>query len=572
MGGKEKKQLLTKWNQTEAEYPKDKTIHQLFEEQVKRTSEQIAVVFEEYQLTYNQLNEKSNQLAHYLRKSGVKPDSLVAVSLERSLELTISLLGILKAGGAYVPLDPAYPEDRLRFMLEDSQSKILITNSLLKEKFKALSCEKILLDTIDLSLNSDKNLHLMNKSTDLAYVIYTSGSTGKPKGVANEHTAVVNRLNWMQKIYQLTEKDRILQKTSFSFDVSVWEFFWPLLNGAKLVIANPGVHQDPFQLQKAIKLNSISVMHFVPSMLHVFLQTLEKNNTDSLRLVITSGEALSYSVKEKCLALLPQAQLDNLYGPTEAAIDVTYWNCREKLSSAIVPIGKPIDNIKLYILDNHRQLVPVGIFGELYIGGVGVARGYLNREDLTQEKFIENPFSTEEDKKQGENLKLYRTGDLVRYLPDGNIEYLGRTDSQVKIRGFRIECEEIENILRSQPIIADAAVSAREDDDKDKQLVAYLVVVNKGVRLTDEKAFQTIELLRTVLSNQLPSYMVPSTFIYIDKLPLNVNGKLDRKALPKPEKIYRNNDKRVPQTEIEKQLAQIWADVLKIEKERYLPF
>ncbi|MBN3924782.1 non-ribosomal peptide synthetase, partial [Nostoc sp. NMS4] len=480
----EQQQLLVEWNSTQADYPQDLCIHQLFEEQVQLTPDAIAVVFENQQLTYHQLNAKANQLAHYLRSLGVQADVLVGIYVERSLEMIVGLLGILKAGGAYVPLDPDYPQERLSFMLEDAQLRVLLTQQQLIERLPEHQAQIVCLDTDwqSISVSSQDNPITGVQDSNLAYVIYTSGSTGKPKGAMNTHLGIYNRLLWMQQAYQLTPVDCILQKTPFSFDVSVWEFFWPLITGARLVLAKPGGHKDSAYLANLIQQQQVTTLHFVPSMLRAFVEEESVKNCGSLKRVICSGESLPKELQERFFARL-DCELHNLYGPTEAAIDVTYWQCFPDGNLRIVPIGRAIANTQIYILDSHLQPVPIGIPGELHIGGVGLARGYLNRPGLTNEKFIPNPFSDDL------HSRLYKTGDLARYLSDGNIEYLGRIDNQVKLRGFRIELGEIEAVLTQHQAVGETIVIAREDDPDNKRLVAYIVP-------DQEYAFPVLQLLR----------------------------------------------------------------------------
>ncbi|MDX2086329.1 MAG: amino acid adenylation domain-containing protein, partial [Kofleriaceae bacterium] len=383
--------------------------------------------------------------------------------------------------------------------------------------------------------------------TDLAYVIFTSGSTGRPKGAMNEHRAVVNRLFWMQTAYRLDATDVVLQKTPFSFDVSVWELFWPLQVGARLVMARPEGHKDPTYLVDVIQAQQITTLHFVPSMLAVFVEAKGVEACTSIRRVVTSGEALAPALADRCLARLPAAGLFNLYGPTEAAIDVTHWTCRPGARS--VPIGRPIANIEIYILDAYRQPVPVGVAGELYIGGVGVGRGYVNRPELTAERFVPDPFR---------GGRLYRTGDLARWQADGTIEYLGRIDHQVKIRGFRIELGEIEAVLAGHASVGEVVVLARDEQAGDKRLVAY-VVGRDGV--------PNVDALRAHVAAMLPDYMVPSAFVMLDAMPVTPNGKLDRKALPAPDqRAVGMRDFLAPRTETEHLLAAIWCELLDVER------
>jgi len=466
---RERFQQIVEWNATQRDYPWDRCIHQLIESQVEQTPEAIAVVFEQQQLAYRELNQRANQLAHHLQKQGVGPESLVGVCMERSLELVVSLLGILKAGGAYVPLDPNYPQERIAFMLQDAQISVLLTQTHLASLVQMHTSIVLCVNEANIEEPTSVTNPVSRVGLDnIAYVIYTSGSTGKPKGAVITHRGIYNRLLWMQEKYSLTKADRVLQKTPFSFDVSVWEFFWPLLTGACLVVAHPDGHRDSSYLVKLIKEQQITTLHFVPSMLTIFLEEPGVEQCTSLKRVICSGEALPFEYQERFFARL-NAELHNLYGPTEASIDVTYWHCIPRDARRIVPIGRPIANIQVYILDTHSQLVPIGVAGELCIGGVGLARGYLNRPDLTAEKFFPHPFSNETD------ARLYRTGDLVRYLADGAIEFLGRIDHQVKLRGFRIELGEIEALLSQYPPVREAVVQLYEKRAGDRQLVAYVV-------------------------------------------------------------------------------------------------
>ena len=551
----EQQALLIDWNQTQAAYPSDMTIHELFEAQVAKTPDNVALVFEDKQLTYSELNQKANQLAHRLKSLGVKSNTLVAISLERSLELMIGLLAILKAGGAYVPLDPSYPADRLHFMLEDTQAPILLTHSRFQDAFKPYAGTKLVLDTLALSAQPITNPQVVNQPQDLAYVIYTSGSTGRPKGVMAHHQGAVNRFDWMWQRYPFAADEVCCQKTSINFGDSVWESFGPLCQGVKTIIFSEAQVKDTFLFLASLERYQITRLVVVPSLLKVLLASSRPQALAALKLCVVSGEELPGELISQFNQQLPEAILLNLYGSSEVAADVSYYEAnRWSNDSAHVPIGFPIHNTQLYVLDAQQQLVPMGIEGELYVGGAGVARGYLNRDNLTQEKFIANPFG---------NGKLYRTGDLVRHLADGKLEYLGRIDQQVKIRGFRIELGEIESAIRQQPGMREVAVIAREDSPGDKHLVAYLV--NQDGMPSDEVAAEQIMKLQQALSQQLPEYMVPNSFMYIEKLPLNANGKLDRNALPKPEKHYRQAEFIAPSTVLEQQLAAIWAKVLQLE-------
>ncbi|MBD2567372.1 non-ribosomal peptide synthetase [Anabaena lutea] len=555
----ERQTLLVDWNNTQVDYPQFACIHQLFEAQVEKTPDTVAVVFENQQLTYQELNKKANQLAHYLQNLGVKPDTFVGICMERSLEMVIGILAIMKAGGGYLPLDPSYPQERLTFMLTDAQLSFLLVQTHLVEQLpphqaQVINVDKNWVEFANYSqVNPDSNVQLEN----IAYVIYTSGSTGKPKGAINTHQGLCNRLLWMQDTYKLTSSDKVLQKTPFSFDVSVWEFFWPLFTGATLVVAKPGGHQDASYLVECIQQQQITTLHFVPSMLQVFLEALGLESCHSLKRVICSGEALPVELQTRffeCLKFigLNNVELHNLYGPTEAAIDVTSWKCQPHNKENVVPIGRPIANTQIYILDSQLQPVPIGIAGELYIGGVGLARGYWQRAELTKEKFISSPFDSEK--------RLYKTGDLARYLSDGNIEYLGRIDHQVKIRGFRIELGEIETVLVQHPNVRETVVVAREDIPKNHRLVAYVVP-------HPEMPFSAQEL-RDYLKDKLPDFMVPSAFVELNALPLSPNGKIDRRALPVPD-IQRPDLKEAyeaPNSEVERAIAQIWLEILYIKK------
>ncbi|MEH2283675.1 MAG: amino acid adenylation domain-containing protein [Nostoc sp.] len=547
----EKHQLLLEWNDTKVEYPQQLCIHELFEAQVEKTPDAIAVVFEDQQLTYRELNAKANQLAHYLCSLGVKPEVLVGICVERSLYMIIGLLGILKAGGGYIPLDPSYPKERLAYMLEDSQPRVLLTQQQLVETLPTHKAEVICLNS-DWELIAQHSKHNPNShlsSDNLAYIIYTSGSTGQPKGAMNTHRGICNRLLWMQDKYQLTATDRVLQKTPFSFDVSVWEFFWPLITGARLVVAQPEGHRDPNYLVNVIAQQQITTIHFVPSMLQVFLEAENLEICNCLQRVIVSGEALAVQLQQRFFNRL-NAQLHNLYGPTEAAIDVTFWQCQDSVTNQnTVPIGRPIANIQIYLLDRYLNPVPIGVPGELYIGGVGVGRGYLNRPELTEEKFIPNPFS------DNSAARLYKTGDLARYLPNGEIEYIGRIDHQVKIRGFRIELGEIEALISQHLAVRETVVVVAES----QSLAAY-VVPHPDQTLT-------ITELRGFLEQKLPNYMLPTAFVMLEALPLTPNGKVDRKALKAPdtarpelEAVYQP-----PQTEVEQTIADIWQKLLQVE-------
>ncbi len=553
----EQRQILVEWNATQTSYPDNKYVHSLFEEQVQQQPEAIALIFENQCMTYMELNQRANQLAHYLRRLGVSPETLVGLCMHRSFDLVVALLGIMKAGGAYVPLDPNFPKERLAFMLEDMQAPLIITQQELVAFLPTTpTATKLLcLDTAREQIADEESTNpVCNVSPDnMIYTIYTSGSTGRPKGVMNTHRGLFNRLYWMMQEYQLTATDRVLQKTPFTFDVSFWEMFWPLLTGATLVVAKPGGHQDASYIAALIAEHSITTAHFVPSMLQMFLQEPNlESSTKSLKQVICSGEALPFELQEKFFAHI-DAELYNLYGPTEASIEVTYWRCQRESQQRIVPIGHPIANTQMYLLDSSMRPVPIGVSGELYIGGVGVARGYLNRVELTQERFVADPFSTQP------NARLYRTGDLARYRPDGAIEYLGRIDHQVKIRGLRIELGEIETILLQHPAVRDAVLVAREDNPGDQRLIAYVIP-------TSSQSSLAIEPLRAYLKEQLPAYMVPSSFVSLDTFPLLSNGKIHRQALPAPSSVRSIDEGNfvAPTQVMHYQLLSIWEELLQV--------
>ncbi|MGU3221404.1 non-ribosomal peptide synthase/polyketide synthase [Pseudomonas aeruginosa] len=538
----ERYQLLEGWNATAAEYPLQRGVHRLFEEQVERTPTAPALAFGEERLDYAELNRRANRLAHALIERGVGADRLVGVAMERSIEMVVALMAILKAGGAYVPVDPEYPEERQAYMLEDSGVQLLLSQSHLKLPL-AQGVQRIDLDQADawLENHAENNPGIELNGENLAYVIYTSGSTGKPKGAGNRHSALSNRLCWMQQAYGLGVGDTVLQKTPFSFDVSVWEFFWPLMSGARLVVAAPGDHRDPAKLVALINREGVDTLHFVPSMLQAFLQDEDVVSCTSLKRIVCSGEALPADAQQQVFAKLPQAGLYNLYGPTEAAIDVTHWTCVEEGKDA-VPIGRPIANLACYILDGNLEPVPVGVLGELYLAGRGLARGYHQRPGLTAERFVASPFVAGE--------RMYRTGDLARYRADGVIEYAGRIDHQVKLRGLRIELGEIEARLLEHPWVREAAVLAVDG----RQLVGYVVLESEG---GDWR-----EVLAAHLAASLPEYMVPAQWLALERMPLSPNGKLDRKALPKIEAEDGLGEYVAPASEPERQLAAIWADVL----------
>ncbi|MFO3877569.1 amino acid adenylation domain-containing protein [Serratia marcescens] len=548
----ERELLLHGWNRTERDYPLDQTLAALFEQQVRRTPDATALVSGAESLSYAQLNARANRLAHALIARGVGPDSRVAVCAERGLNMVTALFGILKAGGAYVPLDPAYPGERLQYILQDADPVLLLADAAGRAALGEPATPQLALEAALPETLSAENPAPRAQASHLAYVIYTSGSTGKPKGAMNEHRGVVNRLVWMQEAYGLTAADTVLQKTPFGFDVSVWEFFWPLMVGARLVMAKPEGHKDPDYLSRAIEQYGVTTLHFVPSMLQSFLADGQAaTRCGQVVRVMCSGEALPAALVAEFYRRLPQAELHNLYGPTEAAVDVTAWHCSREADRVSVPIGRPIANTRIYLLDERGQPVPLGAVGELYIGGVQVARGYLNRPELTAERFLADPFAP--------GGRMYRTGDVARYLANGDIEYLGRNDQQVKIRGFRIECGEIEAVLATHPAVREAVVDARAVGD-DKRLVAWVVPA------ADVAEEALAGALRQHVSAALPDYMVPSAWVVVVALPLSPNGKLDRRALPEPQGAQSQAAYEAPQGEHETLLAAIWRELLNVER------
>ncbi len=550
MKSSELHQILVEWNNTKTDYPRDKCIHQLFEEQVEKTPDAVAVVFEDKQLTYSELNSRANQLAHYLQSMGVKPEVLVGICVERSLLMIVGLLGILKAGGAYVPLDPNYPSERLAYMLSDAGVPVLLTQQSLVASLPEHQAQVVCLDSGWEAIANQGIQNPPSKVTaeNLAYVIYTSGSTGTPKGILICHQSVVNFLVFINRCPGLTESDTFNAITTISFDIAALELYLPLIVGAKLVVVPREIATDGYQLLPQLWKSQATVMQGTPATWQMLLTSGLSEQKPKLK-VLCGGEALSVQLAHELLET--GSEVWNLYGPTEATIWSTIYQLGDESKSGesgnvITSIGSPIANTQIYILDSNTQPVPIGVPGELHIGGDGLARGYLNRPELTAEKFIVNPFE--------HNSKLYKTGDLARYLPDGNIEFIGRIDHQVKIRGFRIELGEIEAILSSHPQVAQVVVVAREDNPGNKRLVAYIV--------SEDNSLSTSELHQFV-QQKLPNYMVPSAFVILEALPLTPNGKVDRKALPAPEAKLEGNFI-LPRDSVERQLAQIWSEVLNV--------
>ncbi|SFB47858.1 amino acid adenylation domain-containing protein, partial [Clostridium frigidicarnis] len=536
----ERNQILYEFNDTKADYPKDKTIQELFEAQVEKTPDNIAVIFEDKKLTYRELNEKANSLAKILRNKGVKADSIVGIMVERSLEMIIGIMGILKAGGAYLPIDPIYPKERIEFMLKDSESKVLLSENVLVNNIE-FNGEILDLYNEDLFNKNSSNLEKINGSNNLAYVIYTSGTTGNPKGVLIEQKNVVNLLKYYIKNYNINEQTTIFQTTNYCFDPSVEQIFGALIGGSKVCCITKNVLLDKVVFRNNIKKNKVNIINLTPGLLENLICDNEMLN--EIEFIICGGEKLNNKLKNKIIS--KGYDLRNHYGPTEYTVDAIICKCKNNEMNII---GHPINNTEIYILNEGNDIVPIGVIGELCISGDGLARGYLNRPELTAEKFVDNPFKI--------GTKMYKTGDLARWLPDGNIELLGRIDNQVKIRGFRIEIGEIENKLLQHENIKEATVIAIDGKDDDKQICSYIV---------SDKELNELNL-RDYLKESLPEYMIPSYFVKLDKMPITSNGKLDRRALPKPNLDERLTSYEAPRNELEETLSRIWSEVLGIDK------
>jgi len=550
---KDKAQIMNEFNNTDADFPRDRTMLDFFEERVKSSPEEKALVFGDTALTYRKLNSKADALARKLQNRGVRRGSIVALMLRRSFEMMIGMVAVWKAGGAYLPIDPNYPEERIAYTLQDGDVQVMLTTS---DAIKPLDFGGEILQIDRLSLRDEKPAQTGLAHNDAAYVIYTSGSTGKAKGVMVEHRALVNRINWMNRKYPLAQDSVILQKTTYTFDVSVWELVWWFFAGVRMVFLAPEAEKHPDRLIDAIEAHKVTTLHFVPTMLSAFLSFVdshrESGRLSSLREVFTSGEALTpqhVNLFHSLIGSVSGARLYNLYGPTEAAIDVSYYDCPKKLEQRVVPIGKPIDNIKLYVVDQHMNLQPIAVPGELCIAGVGLARGYINKPELTAEKFVENPFSPGE--------RLYKTGDLVQWLPNGDIEYFDRMDHQIKIRGFRIELGDIKYCLEQHPSIREAVVVCCDGAKGEKYLAAYYV---------SDTEIQTAAL-KSFLGKQLPEYMVPAFYIRIDRIPLFSNGKANTSLLPSPTlqlSAVASREIVAPRNPVEAFVLRAWSEVLGI--------
>jgi aspartate racemase len=545
----EREQVLVEWNDTKTRYPREASIAELFEAQAKRTPQAVALECGGEALTYREFNARANRLARYLRKQGVKAGTLVGLCVERSLEMVVATLAILKTGGAYVPLDPAYPKERIAFMLEDTGAPVLVTQSGLRERLPAYAGKLVELDGDGKQIagESAQDPPAQASAQSLAYVIYTSGSTGRPKGTLVEQGSVV-RLVKNTNFIELGPQDVLLQFAPISFDASTLEIWGPLLNGAKLVVA-PAGRLSLEELAGLIQERGITTLWLTAALFHQMVDS-HREALKGIRQLLAGGEALSVPHVRKMLEGIGDNRLINGYGPTE---NTTFTCCHVMTADTrighTVPIGRPISNTRVYILDAHQQPVPVGVVGELYAGGAGLSRGYLNQPELTAEKFVADPFNAGE--------RLYRTGDLVRYTSEGVIEFQGRIDSQVKVRGYRIELGEIETTLSEHPAVKETVVLAREDTPGDKRLVAYVVGKGEAPAASD---------LKEHLASRLPSYMLPAAFVTLEALPLTENGKVDRKALPAPERTGLEAEYVAPRTPTEEKLARIWAEVLKVER------
>ncbi len=576
----ERHQILVEWNDTAAEYPKDKCIHELFEEQVERTPEAIALEFEAEEITYRELNQGANQLAHYLIGLGVGPETLVGICVERSIEMVVGLLGTLKAGGAYVPLDPAYPKERLRFMLDDTQVAVLLTqeklvedrgwrpvvstvegtedgdprSSMLDPRLQVVYLDR---DLPMIVQHSSENRTMAVGSDNPAYVIYTSGSTGIPKGVIGTHRGAVNRFAWMWVRFPFESNEKCCVKTSLNFVDSVWEIFGPMLKGVRTTLIPDDIVKDIPRFVQILAQRRVTRIVLVPSLLQSILDTISEHHAllPDLKIWSSSGEPLFKELADQFRTTLPGKILLNLYGSSEVAADVTFYDCCDRQSGSKILIGRPINNIQTYILDSGLQPLPIGVTGELFIGGAGLACGYLNRPELTNETFIGNPFSGDP------NCRIFKSGDLARYAPDGSIELLGRLDNQVKVRGYRIELGEIESALIQHPGIRHCAITVhRSESSSSAQIIGYIVPITKS-------DFSIAEVQR-ILAGSLPGYMVPSQFVILEGLPLMSNGKIDRNALASPDHVTPPPVHGLvePRTEIEELIAQVWRETLKLDR------
>jgi amino acid adenylation domain-containing protein len=545
---KDRHKLLYEFNDTKAEYPRDKVLQELFEEQVEKTPNNLSLIFKGKKLTYRQLNERSNQLARRLKERGVNPDQIVGLMVDDSpIEMILGIISILKAGGAFLPIDPEYPKDRIEYMMEDSNVGLLLTQTNLKDKIH-FEGEVINLENQSLFTRDSSNLGKINQSNDLAYVIYTSGSTGKPKGVQIEHTSIVNQIYGLEKIYTFDSSLHHILLAPFTFDPSVQQIFLPLTSGGKLFLVSKSSKYNMAELSDFVVSNHIDILNTVPSLMNVLLDQINGYDDLHFKYIILAGEVFTKNLYLRLRESLSAEKIVNIYGPTEATINTTLYECKLEEANSTIPIGKPLMNYNVFILDEHQNLLPIGVPAEICISGVGLTRGYLNNPELTAEKFVANPFTPGE--------RIYRTGDLGRWTADGNIEFLGRIDHQVKVRGFRVEPGEVETVLGQHPAVREAVVIDQEDHSGNTRLVAYIV-------LNQEQTLPIGEL-RSFLKENLPDYMVPSAFVMLDALPLTPNGKVDRRALPVPDQVRRDPEKDFvpPRDELEYQLTRIWEKIL----------
>jgi len=558
----ERSQLLVEWNQTAADFRKDKCIHELFEEQAQKTPDKVALIYQGTELTYGELNRRANQLSYSLKQRGVGPEVFVGICLGRSPEMVVGLLAILKAGGAYIPLDPAHPTERIFLMLADSKTRLLLTQQHLASELGPWGGETIYLDAAwpEIARNSTDNPVNVTSAENSAYLLYTSGSTGLPKGVVNSHRASMNRFDWMWRAYPFAEGEVCCQKTSLSFGDSIWEVFGPLLQGVPLVIIADGSVKDPHELIAVLSANKVTRLVLVPSLLRVIVDLGEDlaQQLRDLQYCVCSGETLPVDLATTFRERFPHVKLINLYGSSEVAADVTIYEVSDTDGLWHIPIGRPIANTKIYIVDSHFQPAPVGVLGEICVGGAGLARGYLNSARLTAEKFVADPLG----KQTG--ARLFRTGDIGRYLPDGNIEYHGRRDHQVKVRGFRIELGEIENVLKNSSAVKDAVVMLRESANGNKHLVGYVVANPNNAEFPNGVSGSE---LKRLLKKSLPEYMVPAYFVFLPKFPLTASGKIDRQALPHADGTRPELEEThiAPRDELEARLANIWERLLGVQ-------
>ncbi|MET3658071.1 non-ribosomal peptide synthetase [Sporosarcina psychrophila] len=555
------RQRLIEFNQTTVPFQNNKCLHEIFEEQVLRTPDNIAVIFDNNELTYRELDLRANKLANFLTTRGVGPDKIVGICIERSIELIVGLLGILKAGGAFLPLDPEMPNTRLKQIINNAGCEICLTQHSLQEKLLMEEVEIIYLDSEwgDIDQQTNQKPTVAVTQDHMISVYYTSGSTGQPKGVINLHKGWTNRMNWMQSKFRLQSSETVLQKTTLTFDDAAVEVFWPLMIGGRIALIAPGLHRDPREIiNDSIRYNTVH-LQFVPSMLNMVLDELtskDRKLLSSLRNCISSGEALSPATIEHFFEKMP-GKLHNTWGATEVSIDSTIHTCSEQdiIEHGSVSIGKPIDNNEIYILDEFLQPVPIGVLGDLYIGGIGLAKGYLNDIERTNKAFIPNPFKTLE--------LMYKTGDRGYYLQDGSIKFVGREDNQVKIRGMRVELGEIEAILLKHSLVKETVVILKNENDELNRLITFIVPQKK-----DSNQVLTVENIRTYLKRELPEYMIPSYILFLDDLPLNANGKIDHKKLSAINvQTHAHAIKHIPpSTMAEKLIAEIWKELLKLDE------